>query len=725
MSDTGKKIIFEGVDAGAFNMLDLGKKKGIDMYNAFAKGALEHTKNTKEALSYVEQSIKAYEKELKLLGTYKQHLAEINVLHERLNRTKSLGGKNFDVSQFTQGAAAQSTMLDLEKAKKAIFEVVGNQWAPVVQEGIKGRIDKFFPTSDKVSSVKQLHKYLEVEKGFGRIDDVAATEAKINSKLTGATIGSTNSGRGKSTLTEAEGIEKLNDKTQEVIDTLKDQHGEKVNEDKKNAEKISGGKAGGGKELTPEEELNKKAQQGKNDTEKQKSIFSEVLKANIVTEIGKSLLTKLGNISNTIVNAQSGESLLADSISAIPSFGLSSMIGVGLERRNNEQFKVENAANRLAGLTGRFKSGFSNNKAIPEEIRFGSIHGASDYGYGMSETLGAEEQFTKSKLGRVSQKDVFDALAAEKNFTLGRGTVSNMFDIQSKSSSSMSPLENIAQIMQAMPSLKLDSTALEDVIKLQSGLIEENSKAVEKGNRGQVTSMIKDFRSIDSDFFQNPQRLAPIIASINQSLQSPTNDYAKARNFKILSELNPGADYFELIKMQSRGASQSGFLQKTLEDTMRRGGDPRIALTGKQYGGGGILNLLPEVAEQVSNAFKKNHNLFSGWDGNEENILGITGTAAEMARIRGGATGKVSVREKEMVEISDAFVMGIDKGMEKLAHEFGNQLRNEIDKVIDVKKLGTIIANNSPTIDIVTGLSELLARLDINAPHQGTNGKRK
>lgn len=289
----------------------------------------------------------------------------------------------------------------------------------------------------------------------------------------------------------------------------------------------------------------------------------------------------------------------------------------------------------------------------------------------------------------------------------------------------MSPLENIAQIMQAMPSLKLDSTALEDVIKLQSGLIEENSKAVEKGNRGQVTSMIKDFRSIDSDFFQNPQRLAPIIASINQSLQSPTNDYAKARNFKILSELNPGADYFELIKMQSRGASQSGFLQKTLEDTMRRGGDPRIALTGKQYGGGGILNLLPEVAEQVSNAFKKNHNLFSGWDGNEENILGITGTAAEMARIRGGATGKVSVREKEMVEISDAFVMGIDKGMEKLAHEFGNQLRNEIDKVIDVKKLGTIIANNSPTIDIVTGLSELLARLDINAPHQGTNGKRK
>lgn len=504
--------------------------------------------------------------------------------------------------------------------------------------------------------------------------------------------------------------EKLIQKIQELIDTTKVAHKEEINNNNKNTEKTvtEGAKkflvteVEKHKEFERIQKLNEQSEKraGKLVTEtveeqKKPSVFSEVLKANIVTEIGKHLIEKATGIGRGLVGAETGEHFMADIISeSIPLLG--PIMGQGISRSRQAQFGVEQAQSRLAGRTGRFDKGFSNIHSISEEERFGNIPTAQEFGYGMAETTQAREQFALAGGKAQSVSSVIGALAAEKQFSLARTTTEEQFRLQRLSGDNLDPLHNIAQIMAKMPELKIDSTDLEAVLKVQSGLIEQNSNVIEKASKKDTIEMISRFRGIDSEFFKNPERLAPVIASINQSLQSPGNQFAQARNFAVLSKSMKGADYFDIIEAQAQGIQKQGFLQSTLEAASSEFGGGKslmTALTGKQFGGGGVLNLAPEVAKSLVTAFEQKPGLFAGFGGSDKDALKLSGyTDKEAADIIGGAKEKVTVREQEMVKAGDAFVMGVTPGMKEIGHQMGESFVNEIKKM-DMTVLGVNISN--------------------------------
>lgn len=628
-----------------------------------------------------------------------------------------------------QAEVSQNDPATLARVKGAIVaEMVGSSKNDVRSNAIQKIADRMFTSSSDLND-KQLDKFVKVIKNnidhdVNVQDKEAALREKVDQELasrrfeahqqtvaqkaseTSVVSKEIKAGEKKdASLSESSSVAKLQGETnsllRDLLETTKIQHVEQLDADEKNTEKLDDGITEGGGGESPEEIMQKKVhaesvgghgeESGPRSIHELKEnaihglsgkIFRNALLANLVgsgiertLDIGKEVATGLSR-------AEEGETFLAETISQVNPLGIpiGAVIGGGLERRNREQFAVETAASRLGGLTGRFDKGFTNDKLKDASERFKNVYGAEEYGYGIAETTEAREQFARMRGHAVGQSAVTDALAAEKNFTLDRGSIAQLFKMQ-RVTDSKGPLDDIARAIVLNPALKKDSTELEEIMKLQMKVISENTSSIEKQNSGQTAGMISRFRSIDSEFFKNPERLAPIISTINQSLKNPNNQFAEAESLQNLSQLKPGASYFELLEMRSKGIAQEGFLNQflnTKEKEVGGGQQLMLALTKS-------LNLEPAVARAIVEAREKDPKLFENWGGDEAQLKDKIGK--EKSSIRSSATTRVTLREEEMVKAKDAFVMGATEGMKEVGHQLGENLLAEIKKA-DIKFAG-------------------------------------
>lgn len=759
MSESSKKIIIEGSEKGLFNILDTANKKATELYNNMAAKANEANLSTKDQIKYIEESVKATQRQSKAilekqaaelafnkleelnhaksrqqseeirkryadeeiaLKKKKQELNEINtLLRDHLARTKN-GGDAPSVNSYVQsvignpiqtqpvqntGPSAVNDPNRLAKAKELITSLASEGASQPRQNFISQLTDRFF-TSNESLNQKQISKFLNVLKSSDKDLNTDSLLGKINSSISsgesydpfimgkkgapGLSEESVAAKLNKATanLVDNENSTRTGEKTNELLEKLIDQgkknQEETISEDKKNTSKVADAA-----DITPEEILAAKIKKEQDDESQKeghkKSTHgggkTDIIEVALGTLLGHAIAKKLEGLVEFgketalgFTKAEEGESFLAETISQINPLGvpIGAFFGGAMERRNKEQFGVENSGSRLGGLTGKMNTSILNNKIIDESERFKQFYGLNEFGYSIEETNEAREQFARAGGHNINKQQVSGALAAEKGYTLDRSLMSGLFGTSRLTG--VAPGTTVAGALETNKDLLLDSTELEDVLKLHMQLIKENSNAVEKANDLENLSMLGQFRSVDSEFFKNPQRLAPIITSINQALKHPQNQFQEAESLHNLSQLNPGASYFELLEMRSKGISQKGFLEKfisTKEGEVGGGENLMLALTKG-------LNLEPAVARAIVEGRNKNPELFKDFGGSEEELKDRVGVRE--GKIAGRAKSNVTLKEEELVKIKDAFVQGMGPGMAEMGHQLGQNFLDELKR---------------------------------------------
>lgn len=414
------------------------------------------------------------------------------------------------------------------------------------------------------------------------------------------------------------------------------------------------------------------------------SIFKDVLLANLATEGIKSLGKFGSDVATGFSGAESAETMIPQMVKGFNPFGIpvGGFFGGLMEREVNEQFKVQVAENKLAGRIGR-GSGFSR----------------PDLGFSRSETLPIMRQIAEaSGRGGNIEGRTGQAISLERAYSLDRGLIMQMFKDMRIMGDDMTMIQNVGNVIRTIPELQKDPTKIPEFIQLQSQMLQQQGQVLETVNRGNLQGVIGQFSGIDSKFFSDPQRLGGIMQSINQSLTSPQSDFGKARNFQVLSQiLGSGASYQDIITAQSGGIMQEDFLHNMIKQTrsMVGGGDMMAtAFTGSQFGGGGLLNLAPEIANALVAAVDENPNIFKGFGGTMEDLEKLVDLQP-----------RTSKREQEAAFISDAFSENMMEGFKMVGDLVGDRitegLADEVEK-FDTKIFRVDIAK--PAKDFLRGL---------------------
>lgn len=410
-------------------------------------------------------------------------------------------------------------------------------------------------------------------------------------------------------------------------------------------------------------------------------VFKGALGANIVTEVAKGVIGSVKQLSTHVSEAKSGTEFFQDAISQVNILGIpiGAFFGGLMKRATEEQFKVETAQQRFYGKTNRGR-GFNKDEATKD------FENAAEFGFASEEMYGYAEQASTARGTRKNIKhETVGAAAVERAFSIDRSTIMSLFKDMGVSSSKMDVGQNVALMQKMVPGIKSGddtSVRLEGFLQLQSSIMQQQSQVMEKISTSDVINNLGNFAKIDSEFFKDPRRLSPIVQSINQSLQQPQNEFAQARNMMVLSKLQPNASYFDMIKMQSHGLMESGFLQKSLEMIQRlhpTSESQKIAVTGKSFGGGGLLGeLAPDVAESLIDYFKKNPTAFEGFKGSEADLKKMMSTTG----IEGLAIDRTPSLQKERVKVSEQFVKGGSEGAKEIMKQ---SLQSAVDKIKDAK----------------------------------------
>lgn len=378
------------------------------------------------------------------------------------------------------------------------------------------------------------------------------------------------------------------------------------------------------------------------------SMFGALLKM----EILKATLRSANNVVGAFSNAQSGDQLLNQMVGEIPFIG--GLLSMPRTRMIDEQFKAQVPLNKLMARTGRNANMFSVDNA----------------GFSISETLPLAEQIAVAKgSGKDNQKDTINSILLERAFAIDRGTLNQMFSSNRLTNNPNNIVQTVALLMNQIPSLRSDRTQLQEILTLQNTLIEQQSQIVERVNPESTSQVIAAFRDVGGSFADS--RAMARIASINNALSNPSNDFQKARNFGVLSKLNPGGSYFEMLEGEEQGINTPGFLSETMKQLQKEsGGGDAFRLAVKQRFG-----LSASSSRLLTDAFTKNRGIFDGITGSVPDALKDLGI--DLSSEAGGLT---SERERETAMISDAFVKGAVPGLKMagklMAEDFVEALKN-------------------------------------------------
>lgn len=362
---------------------------------------------------------------------------------------------------------------------------------------------------------------------------------------------------------------------------------------------------------------------------KQESFFGALLKI----EALKAILRSVTGVISSLSNAQSGDQLMNDMVGSIPFIG--PMLSMPRKRMIDEQFNAQVPLNRLRGRTGQNNGMFS-------------VEGA---GFSIAETMPVADQVAiASGSGANNKSNTINSLLLERAFSLDRSTTQGMFSSSRMTGDTKTIVEQVATVMNLMPSLRNDRTQLNEILTLQNSLIQQQSQIVESVNTDAVTQAIATFRGFGGGF--DDTRAMERISTINSSLMNPANDFQKARNFGVLSKLKPGSSYFELLESQEKGVYEKGFMGETMQQLEKEfgGGDAMMLAMKQRFG------LSASATRTLYEGYKKNRGAF-------DNISGFSDLKSLGINLEGEASAMTSERERESAMISDAFVQGVTPGM--------------------------------------------------------------
>lgn len=391
------------------------------------------------------------------------------------------------------------------------------------------------------------------------------------------------------------------------------------------------------------------------------SIFGAILKAEAVKGIVRGVAGFAQNVAQNAVGAESGDAFLMQSFTGFNPFGIpvGSILGGAGMRSIQQQFEVQNQQARLRGRMGKSYGGFS---------------GRTDLGFSTAESLPIAEQYLTARGGGNAQSLFNQGATLERAFTLDRGLVAQLFKDMRTTTDTATVLQNTAEVIKMVPGLKDDKVKLQEILELQSNITQQQGEVVQSVNKSEINKVIGGVSGIGKRFTDDPQFTGRIIQSLNQSLTSPSSEFAKANNMMALSELMPGASYVEILKAQEKGIFQSGLMDKTMEQMARMyGGDSdSMTLALKSRTG-----LSTDISEQIVKAYLANPDLLSGFKGSGDELMSVM-------KIKGAAGKNVGERDIDKARIDDAFLKSGSAGLSEVFSQGASEITEAI-KSVDLK----------------------------------------
>lgn len=292
-----------------------------------------------------------------------------------------------------------------------------------------------------------------------------------------------------------------------------------------------------------------------------------------------------------------------------------------------------------------------------ETANFGN---ASELGFSSAQLTEVGTQVAKN-LGRsATHAEAYSSLFAEKVFGVN---ASGIESLSRYSKGEMDPKQIAASIADTFGSRVKTPEWAEALVKLSQQHLNVLGSIDSKSLLGTMAS----FSQNKNQLFQNAETLLPIMGGINQSLTSPKNNFAKARNFSVLSKLMPGASYFQIMRAMSKGTETKGYLEGTLETLSKQFGGDKEAMKIQLLSEG---NLTPEQIEQFVEGYQPGQFL------NTDQLVKNGGTAMSKAK-SGVKAGLYSSRyTRDVAAIQSAYAISPEAGkeeVEKRLHDLNNK----------------------------------------------------
>lgn len=472
----------------------------------------------------------------------------------------------------------------------------------------------------------------------------------------------------------------------ELIDTIKLTSKEEIAEDRKTVEsKISDFKKSPG-QFSEEEKLKLSYQESllKGDTkEKSKGIFGEVFSG---TFLANALQRSISSASQ-IVSAREEDQATNSLLSAIPVLG--ELLGGASERARQEQLAYGQARGRFRGST--FRS-------------IGTLGRFNQYGL-----TGAEAQDLLSPAIQSAGRNINQTGFVASTKFADTGTLNEMLK-----AGRMSGEQDVSQLLRRqigiMDRQGVDRSLLNEVLKTQLSFTNQMQSINPNFSSTNAQNIFGQF-NVGGVFSAKNPNFGNYINTIQQSLSNPGNDIMQAENIRILRQLNPDADEFDIMAMQEDALGTEGFAQARIKDSVERYG---LGTSGK-FALESILKLPKNVIKSMveDGSIQK---IISG----EANVKDIIGTFD----VEKEAKKTVDRLDASAAQSSDAFVSGGAFGgavnqFEKVIDKFDNSLDKffGIDKNTKSQSTASMLADTGVVNPLMAKLAAaILAAFSTNAP---------
>lgn len=310
------------------------------------------------------------------------------------------------------------------------------------------------------------------------------------------------------------------------------------------------------------------------------------------------------------------------------------------------------------------------------------IGGNTDLGYTSLQAQGLQEGL----LGASGSSNNLDKLTnqaqvLQRGLDFSETTLMQIAKAMRVVGSSNDLISVTSQVLKANPDLIKNRVLLESIVQTQTALTSSIAQSTESANVGAIGGAIGGLRAAGGNFARNPDYLATVANSINNSLTNPSNDFQKSRQLGVLSSMSPGASYFELLKMRERGTGQTGYLTNVMKQLQREtGGGENFALSAMQNFG-----LQAGTAEKLTKLFERNPNAFSGFQGNisEKTIQDLVSPA--------NAAKYTPENEQIKARADEAALLGVGSNLAGVANKLlsaftaNTESSNTLTKAIEAK----------------------------------------
>ena len=409
-----------------------------------------------------------------------------------------------------------------------------------------------------------------------------------------------------------------------------------------------------------------------------KSIFKDVLAANLVTEgikqAIKGIANGIGNFGSSIAGATDDTKFtgaLYGGLVGATYFGAGMAPMVQAANDREEQEKKSRALNKAS------RKAIVSNESIGANIGLGLDSGEADQL--------AAQYARASGSGRSLRENVFESYAIQKSFGLDQGS---MIDQEKLSRiTGTQGAQNVANIITTMKRQGIikgnDYSDLPQLIQTQNQFLQEQSKLMSNPNSINAASMVATMRQIGGGF--TGERLGERMSTINQSLISPQGDFGQAMSFSALTSLPGGqnASYFDLVKKQQGGLGTEGFLGAMLKQLSDQYGG--ASSEGFKVGAMDMLGLGAEDTERLTNFYKNNPDAFNKF----------SGSVGDVQKLIGSRDSGVTKYEQQQAIVGEAFSTGAINGMLKSAEIAGAKISEEILDVLGVN-ISKNLKDNKP-----------------------------